>query len=116
MKSPLPLKVVLVLLLSVGFLSACAPGFIEGFNNAYYGPGYVAQPSSAFEGRITSSFTGFKHGNVYVLANGQVWEQTEYYYWYWYAYSPRVLIYPSYGSSKMLVEGIDHPVTVRRIR
>lgn len=48
--------------------------------------------------------------------NGQAWQQTEFYTWYYYAYSPQVVIFPSRGVMKMLIEGTSHPVTVQRIR
>lgn len=115
-------------------VSSCAPGagssafwsgFWEGYNGSTgtpansetYANSYAATNTyGTVESRIASDFSGLQYGNIYALANGQAWEQTEYYYHYRYAYRPRVTIYSSYGSYKMLVEGISHPVTVRRLR
>ena len=104
-------------------ITACAPGpgasgFWGGFWEGYNESAGNTSPYTygAVESRITSDFDGLDRGNVYLLANGQVWEQTEYYYWYWYAYRPKVVIYSSYGVHKMVVEGIGHSVTVRQLR
>jgi hypothetical protein len=71
---------------------------------------------AVIESTITSEFNGFKHGNIYRLANGQIWEQTEVYIWVWVWVNPKVLIWNDGGIYRMKVEGIDHPVMVRRIR
>ena len=107
-------------------LAGCAPtagsrAFWDGFWQGYTGTPSTGTYSSPYtygtvESVITSDFQRLAHGEVFVLANGQVWEQTEYYTWYWYAFRPRVIIYSSYGSYKMTVAGIDHAVTVRRLR
>ncbi|MFC1783195.1 tetratricopeptide repeat protein [Planctomycetota bacterium] len=68
------------------------------------------------ESYIDSDFDGIEYGNIYVLANGQIWEQTEAYP-YPYPYPmPKVIIWNSGGVYKMKVEKIDRPVTVRRIK
>jgi len=64
---------------------------------------------------IISDFDGLDYGNIYELANGQIWKQTEYYIWYWYWFYPEVLIWYDAGAYRMKVEGIDHPVMVSRI-
>lgn len=103
--------------------TGCAPGagssafwggFWEGYNGASGASSYSAY--GTIESTITNDFTGLQGGNVYALANGQIWEQTEYYYWYRYAFRPDVIIYSDYGTYKMKVEGISHAVTVRRLR
>jgi hypothetical protein len=68
------------------------------------------------ESYITSNFDGLNHGNIYILANGQIWEQTEYWIWIWIWINPQVLIWSDDGIYRMRVEGIDHPVMVRRIK
>lgn len=111
----LPFVVALLLLTLIS--TSCVPGsaFWDGFWEGYSGATHSSTPG-VVETTVISSFTGLSQGNVYTLGNGQIWEQTEYYQWYWYAYYPRVIIYSSYGVYKMKVEGIDHAVTVRRLR
>lgn len=72
--------------------------------------------SDVVESYISNDFSGFNHGNIYQLDNGQIWEQTEY-YTYSYSYSrPRVMIYKSGGSYNLKFENISEAVTVRRIK
>ena len=68
------------------------------------------------ESYITSDFDGLDHGNIYKLANGQIWEQTEYWIWVWVWVDPQVLIWNDGGTYRMKVEGIERPVMVRRIK
>ena len=68
------------------------------------------------ESTITSKFDGLKQGNIYKLANGQIWEQTEPWIWVWIWVMPRVTIYSTSGGYKMKVENIDHAVGVRRLK
>ena len=77
-------------------------------------PAIVEQPL-VIESFIISDFNGLNYGNIYELANGQIWQQTEYYIWYWYWFYPGVLIWNDGGIYRMKVEGIDHPVMVKRI-
>lgn len=77
----------------------------------------ASTPSSdAIESNISSEFDGLKGGNVYRLANGQIWEQTESWIWIWIWVNPSVKIYRAQGGYLMKVENIDHPVTVRRLK
>lgn len=68
------------------------------------------------ETSIVSQFGGLKRGNIYRMANGQIWEQTESWAWVWVWVQPAVMIYQSKGGYAMSVENIDHPVAVRRIK
>ena len=77
-------------------------------------PAIIEQPL-VIESFIISDFNGLNYGNIYELANGQIWQQTEYYIWYWYWFYPGVLIWNDGGIYRMKVEGIDHPVMVKRI-
>ena len=72
--------------------------------------------STVIESYITSEFDGLDHGNIYKLANGQVWEQAEAWIWVWVWVQPKVLIWNDGGIYRMKVEGIDHSVAVRRIK
>lgn len=73
-------------------------------------------PPNVVESYIISDFDGLDHGNVYKLANGQIWEQTEYWIWVWVWVNPKALIWNDGGTYKMKVEGIDRPVVVRRMK
>lgn len=75
----------------------------------------VASGEAVIESTIISDFNGLEYGNIYELANGQIWQQTEYYIWYWYWFYPEVLIWNDGGIYWMKVEGIDHPVMVKMI-
>lgn len=83
----------------------------------------VSSPTSTVKGgqgviesTIVSKFTGLKAGNVYKLANGQIWEQVEPWGWGWVWVNPAIMIYSTPGGYKMKVENIEHPVIVRRIK
>ncbi len=65
---------------------------------------------------IDGEFEGWDGDTIVELVNGQVWEQAEYVYAYAYRYMPEVAIYAASGRCKMLVEGMDEAVAVRRIR
>ena len=67
---------------------------------------------------IMSKFEGLKMGNIYVLANGQVWEQTEPYTWIYIWHMPPVIIWETNGMFQMKVDidGIPKVVRVRRIK
>lgn len=71
---------------------------------------------TVIESTIVSNFQGLNAGNIYRLANGQIWEQIEPWIWVWVWVSPSVIIYPASGGYKMKVENIEHPVLVRRIK
>lgn len=72
--------------------------------------------SAVIESFIVSNFEGLAAGNMYKLANGQVWEQVEPWVWVWVWVNPSVMIYSGSGGAKMKVQNIDHPVFVRRIK
>lgn len=68
------------------------------------------------ESRVDGEFEGWEGDTVVKLTNGQIWEQSEYHYEYSYSYMPRVTIFQSRGQCKMLVDGVDEPVGVSRLR
>ena len=65
---------------------------------------------------IVSNYDGLDHGNLYELQNGQIWKQTEFHIHIHVAVNPRVLIYQDGILVKMKVQGIDHAVTVQRLK
>ena len=72
------------------------------------------QTSKALEAYITSDFEGYEIGNIYVLSNDQIWEQTEFYTWVWVWSMPKVLIYETNGIYKMKFDQIEHSVTIKK--
>jgi len=79
------------------------------------GPSYGS--SNYFESQIEGESEGWSGDTIYLLTNGQVWQQTEYYYTYHYAYRPDVIIYKdSMSGYKMQIEGIDKAVGVTRLK
>ena len=70
----------------------------------------------AQQSTIMNSFSGLSMGNVYKLSNGELWEQTEAWTWAWSWSMPQVSLYTEGGVTKMKVQNIDHPVSVRRIK
>jgi hypothetical protein len=76
----------------------------------------IQSGNSVIESYIENDFQGLNSGNLYKLSNGQIWEQIEPWVWVWVWVRPEVIIYRTRGVYKMKVEGIDHAVTVRRVR
>ncbi|GEM_PF-447871 len=71
---------------------------------------------STIETQIDSDFKGWDGQTIVKLANGQVWQQSEYYYHYHYAFRPNVVIYRSGSGYKMKVDGVDRAVGVTRLK
>lgn len=61
--------------------------------------------------RVDGEWTGWDGDTIVRLENGTVWRQEQYYYQYRYAYRPIAII----DGNKMLVEGMNKAVRVRRI-
>ena len=77
----------------------------------------TAQPvPSVIETQVEGEFSGWQGETVVRLANGQIWQQTDYHYHYHYAYMPRVFIYASGGGFKMKLDGIEKAVSVVRLK
>jgi hypothetical protein len=60
-----------------------------------------AKDQAVIESTISSDFEGLAPGNIYKLANGQVWEQVEPWVWLWIWINPKVLLYPAADGYKM---------------
>jgi hypothetical protein len=69
---------------------------------------------SRMQSRIDGEFNGWEGETLIKLANGQVWQQTEYWYYYHYAYRPMVSI-TNEGGYKMQIEGVPQAVRVVRL-
>ena len=76
----------------------------------------VGECSPAIESTVDGEFEGWEGETIVKLTNGQIWQQVEYTYDYTYGYLPEVLIYSSTGGCKMVVEGMDKAVGVRKLR
>lgn len=72
--------------------------------------------TSTIESQVDGEFKGWDGKTIVKLANGQIWQQSEYHYNYHYAYSPKVLIYRSGAGYKMKVDGTDDAVGVTQIK
>ena len=66
--------------------------------------------------RIDGEFHGWSGNTLFAFANGQIWQQCSYALVRHYAHSPKVVIYRSGSSIKMKVDGIDHTISVKRIK
>lgn len=81
-----------------------------------------AEDSSGFddteviESYIKGEFKGWDGDTIFILDNGQIWQQSSYAYTYHYAYHPKVIIYKTAGGYKMMVEGASGSIYVRRIK
>jgi hypothetical protein len=68
------------------------------------------------ESQIDGSFQGWNGETVFVLVNGQVWQQASYAYHYHYAYRPKVLIFRGRSGYQLKVDGVENTILVRRLR
>jgi hypothetical protein len=77
----------------------------------------VAAAPAVIETQMDGEFEGWDGETIFKLANGQIWQQTEYAYTYRYAFRPKVLIYRSQtGGWKMKVDGIDRAIGVEKLK
>ncbi|MFT3723036.1 MAG: hypothetical protein QM773_05555 [Hyphomonadaceae bacterium] len=67
------------------------------------------------ESRIDDEFEGFEADKVFVLQNGQIWQQTSARYKYVYKYAPRVRIFPVDGGYEMSVDGVEGTIRVQQL-
>jgi len=65
---------------------------------------------------IKGEFEGWGGETIFLLDNGQIWQQSNYAYIYHYAYRPEVMIIKVSGSWKMKVDGVDEMVDVIRLK
>ncbi|MFG1734100.1 RsiV family protein [Paenibacillus sp. 843] len=64
---------------------------------------------------IENEFTGYDYGNIYELANGQMWKQVEYTFYFNYASSPEAIIYQKGSKYYLQAEYIDSAVEVELV-
>ncbi|WP_205411980.1 DUF3298 and DUF4163 domain-containing protein [Paenibacillus sp. O199] len=76
----------------------------------------VPVTSDTIETKIDDDFEGYEEGNLYELANGQIWKQVDYKYSYRYSYRPDVIIYRDGSRYYMKVDGMTDKVQVERIK
>lgn len=71
----------------------------------------------AIQSRISGTFEGFKYERVYLLQNGQIWQQVSFDISIAIRLSPRVIIYQGItGGWRMQVEGVSRTIRVQRLR
>ncbi len=68
------------------------------------------------ESSIRGKFEGFARGRLYRLANGDIWEQTEYLTTYTTLFDPDVTIVRDGSEHRMKVEGASEAVAVKRVK
>ena len=68
------------------------------------------------ESRIDGEFEGWDGETIFVLQNGQIWQQAVYSYTYSYKYNPRVWLVEAGLHWTMKVEGMSQTVSVKRVR
>ena len=89
--------------------------YLKGFEEGKKQVSAVSLPK-VIESKIDGEFEGWEGETIVKLISGQIWQQSDYYYRYSYKYMPGVIIYRSGAGYKMLVEGIDKPVRVIRLK
>jgi len=72
--------------------------------------------NNLIQSSIDGDFEGWDGDTIFKLMNGQIWQQVSYSYTYHYAYMPRVQIYKSANGYKMIVDGVDKTISVKRLR
>ena len=77
-----------------------------------------AVPAAAVrtESRIDGDFKGWEGETVFKLANGQIWQQTEFHYHYHYAFMPKVIILKTATGHKMIVDGVSKAIGVTQLK
>jgi hypothetical protein len=75
-----------------------------------------ASVPQVIESTISGEFEGWEGDTVFVLDNGQVWQQIDGSYHYHYAYRPDVLLVRASAGWLMIVEDVEERVEVTRIR
>ncbi len=85
-------------------------------SNLLFPTGSGVEGEAAIASHIYGAFTGWDGRTLFKLRNGQLWQQVGYSHLYRYSYMPGVLITRSGDRYQMLVEGVDIPVPVKRLR
>lgn len=79
--------------------------------------GSVLSSPDVIECCIEGDFEGWKEDTIFILVNGQIWQQVSYDYEYHYAYRPEVTIVKMNDNRyMMIVEGMDEKVYVERLK
>lgn len=72
--------------------------------------------SSIISSSIDGEFKGWDGETIFILTNGQIWQQSSYAYTYHYAYNPKVTIYKSAAGYTMTVDGMSGKINVKRLK
>lgn len=76
----------------------------------------VGTTTNLVETQIEGTFQGWSGDTIFIMTNGQIWQQAAYAYTYHYAYRPKVTIYKTNSGFKMQVEGLKDSLLVKRIK
>ena len=68
------------------------------------------------ETQIDGTFQGWEGDTIFIMVNGQIWQQVSYAYTYHYAYRPKVYLIKTYGTYKMKVAGVSGSIFVKQLR
>jgi len=65
---------------------------------------------------VEGNFEGWRGDTIFTLCNGQIWQQALWAcHWHW-AYRPEVAIVQTSGGYKMVVEGVEGSIYVKRLK
>jgi len=79
--------------------------------------GSVLSSPDVIESCIEGDFEDWEGDTIFILANGQIWQQVSYDYEYHYAYRPEVTIIKMNNNRyMMIVEGMDEKIYVERLK
>jgi hypothetical protein len=88
----------------------------ETLYQAAIGSARVTEGPDIVETNIRGEFTGWTGETIFILDNGQIWQQASYAYTYYYAYSPKIVIYKTSDGHRLMVEGVNDSIAVRRLK
>lgn len=77
---------------------------------------FLQSSSGVIASRIDDDFEGWDGDTIFILENGQIWQQDGYAYTYHYSYRPRVIIFPSDSRWKLKVDGLTSTIYVKRLK
>ena len=76
----------------------------------------IKKRNDVIKSHISGEFEGWDGDTLFMLDNGQIWQQSSYDYMYHYSYHPEVLIINVNGVWKMKVEDVDEMIEVERLK
>ena len=78
--------------------------------------GLSMPPAEVVHTCIDGEFEGWQGDTIFKLCNGHIWQQASWaWHWHW-AYRPEVVIVHTSGGYKMVVEGVEGSIYVKRLK